>query len=157
MSDLTAMVRSVIDGNRYMTLGTVEPDGLPRLTPVYFTHDDYRSLYWVSEPGSQHSQNLERQPRISIVIFDSQRRPGDGEAVYLSANARQIADDDLADQCEIAFRDTSGGAEPFVPEELSGEAELRLYRADITSFAVHIRGGHPEYGTGIDKRMSVVM
>jgi hypothetical protein len=157
MSDLIAMVHSVIDDNRYMTLGTVEPGGLPRLTPVYFTHDAYRSLYWVSEPTSRHSRNLEREPRLSIVIFDSQRLPGKAEAVYLSAVARLIDDDDLAAECEIAFRDTSGGAEPFAPEELSGDAELRLYRADVTGYAVHIRGSHPEYGTGIDKRMTVEM
>jgi len=157
MSDLTAMVRGVIDDNRYMTLGTVEPDGLPRLTPVYFTHDDYRSLYWVSAPGSQHSRNLAREPRLSIVVFDSRRRPGDGEAVYLSATARQVPDDELDRECAIAFRDVGGGAEPFAPAELRGDAELRLYRAGITGYAVHIRGGHPVYGTGIDKRMTVVM
>ncbi|MEU4236240.1 pyridoxamine 5'-phosphate oxidase family protein [Actinoplanes sp. NPDC026619] len=157
MSDLTAMVRSVVDDNRYMTLGTVEPDGLPRLTPVYFTHDGYRSFYWVSEPGSQHSRNLAREPRLSIVIFDSRRLPGAGEAVYLSATARQVPDEELAAECEIAFRDVGGGAEPFAPEELCGGAELRLYRADITSYAVHIRGGDPDYGTGVDKRMTVVM
>jgi len=155
MSDLIAMVHRVIDGNRYLTVGTVEPGGLPRLTPVYFTHDSYRSLYWVSEPTSQHSRNLAREPRVAIVIFDSTRPPGAGEAVYLSADGRQVPDEDLAAECELAFRDTTRGAEPFEPGELSGAAALRLYRAAITGYAVHIPGGHPEHGTGIDRRMTV--
>lgn len=31
------MARRVLDSNRYMVLGTVEPDGGPRLSPVFFT------------------------------------------------------------------------------------------------------------------------
>ncbi len=38
--ELGEMARRVIDTNRYLTLGTTEPDHRPRLSPVYFTHVD---------------------------------------------------------------------------------------------------------------------
>jgi pyridoxamine 5'-phosphate oxidase-like protein len=154
---LRDMVRGVIDGNRYMTVGTVESDGMPRLSPVYFTHDRYQMFYWVSSPTARHSQNVLRQPKIAVVVFDSSLAPSGTEAVYLSATAQQVPDDELATECEVAFRGVGGGARAFGPGELSGAAALRLYRARATSYAVHIRGSHPTFGTGIDIRMPVDM
>jgi nitroimidazol reductase NimA-like FMN-containing flavoprotein (pyridoxamine 5'-phosphate oxidase superfamily) len=153
---LRTMVHDVVDGNRYLVLGTVEPDGLPRLSPVYFTHDDYHTFFWVSAPGAHHSRNVERQPSVSAVIFDSTTLPGAGEAVYLSAQAQQVPEEELPGECTRAFRNIGDrGAEPFTPAELSGDEPLRLYRAVATRYEVHIRGGHPTLGTGIDKRLPV--
>jgi hypothetical protein len=152
---LVTMARDVIDGNWYMTLGTVEPDGLPRLSPVFFTHDGYRTFYWVSQTTARHSGNIAREPRISMVIFDSTMLPGTGEATYLTATAKQVPTGELAAECAVAFRAVRGGVEPFTPAELSEPEPLRLYRADVTGAAVHVRGGHPEFGTGIDARVSI--
>ena len=153
---LSAMVRRVVDANRYMTLGTVEESGLPRLSPVYYTHDAYRSFYWVSSPLARHSENVARQPSLAIVIFDSTTKPGFSEAVYLDATAAEVPPEALAAECAIAFRSVAGrGGRPFSPAELTGDADLRLFRADVDSYAVHIRGSHPDFGTGIDTRASV--
>jgi nitroimidazol reductase NimA-like FMN-containing flavoprotein (pyridoxamine 5'-phosphate oxidase superfamily) len=152
---LQAMARDVIDHNRYLTLGTVEPSGQPRLSPVYYTHDGYRTFYWVSGGATRHSQNLARQPAVSMVVFDSSAAPGDTRAVYLDAVAREVPDDELAAACAVAFRSVGGGARPFTPDELSGPAQLRLYRAEATSHAVHIRGGDPDHGTGVDTRVPI--
>ena len=35
--ELDAMARRVIDAHQYMVLGTRDPDGSPRLSPVYYT------------------------------------------------------------------------------------------------------------------------
>lgn len=153
---LRTMVHEVVDGNRYLVLGTVEPDGLPRLSPVYFTHDDYHTFFWVSSPDAQHSRNVDRQPSISLVIFDSTTLPGTSEAVYLSAQAQRVPDDELPGECERAFRNIGDrGARPFTPGELADDEPLRLYRAVATRYEVHVRGGHPTLGSGIDKRMPV--
>src|SRR5467141_291311 len=62
--EIQAMVRDIIDTNRYMVLGTTEPSGLPRLSPVYYTHHEHRVVYWVSGVDAQHSENIVRQPAI---------------------------------------------------------------------------------------------
>jgi hypothetical protein len=51
--DLREMARDVIDANRYLTLGTTEPDHRPRLSPVFYTHVDYRDFSWVSSPAAR--------------------------------------------------------------------------------------------------------
>jgi nitroimidazol reductase NimA-like FMN-containing flavoprotein (pyridoxamine 5'-phosphate oxidase superfamily) len=79
--DLAEMARQVVDANHFMTLGTSEPDGRPRLSPVYFTHAGYRDFYWVSSPTAHHSVNLAARPAVAVVIFDSTALPGQGRAV----------------------------------------------------------------------------
>lgn len=153
--DLAGMARDVIDTNRYLTLGTTEPDGRPRLSPVYFTHAGYRDFYWVSSPAARHSENIAARPDVALVVFDSTAPIGQGRAVYLTARASMVPEEELPWRCAEAFARVAPGATRFQPEELSGDAPLRLYRAGVTSHEVHIPGRDPVYGTGIDTRRQV--
>lgn len=153
--DLVAMAVSVIDGNRYMTLGTAEPDGSPRLSPVYFTHDGYLDFFWVSSPQAQHSRNLSERSDVSAVIFDSSVQVGQGRAVYLTGTAALIPDDELSDVCARAFLTVGPDARAFAPHELSGDALLRLYRLRADKHEVHIPGRHRLNSVGVDTRMQV--
>ena len=150
--ELDAMARRVIEGNRYMVLGTVEPDGAPRLSPVYYTPARHTDFYWVSSPEAQHSRNVGERPEVQIVIFDSTAPVGHGQAVYLSAVARAVPADDLERACGEAFRPSFGGR-AFAPAELREPADLRLYAAAATSCEVHVPGRHPLNHVGIDVRM----
>lgn len=149
---LDEMARRVIDGNTYMVLGTLDPDGQPRLSPVFYTSARYRDFYWVSVPDSHHSRNLAERPEVRVVIFDSRSRPGESEAVYITATAREVPEETLLHVVGEAFR-TDAGTQ-FAPEELSGDARLRLYVARATAYEVHVRGSHPSHGRGYDSRQA---
>jgi Pyridoxamine 5'-phosphate oxidase len=153
--DLDAHARSVIDSNHYMTLGTTDADHHPRVSPVYFTHAGYRLFYWISSPDAHHSHNIAARPAVAIVIFDSTAPVGEGTAVYIDATAARVPDDELPQRCAEAFATVGGGAVAFTPEQLSGDAVLRLYCAEGTGFEVHVRGRDPRYGTGVDTRRPV--
>lgn len=152
--ELAEMARRVIDGNRYLVLGTVESDGRPRLSPVYYTAARYRDFYWVSSPDAQHSRNVRARPDVQIVVFDSSSLPGTSEAVYLGATARELSAGELPDVVHEAFDPETRGGRAFTVDELSGDGDLRLYVATATSYDVHVRGGHPTHGTGIDRRVA---
>jgi hypothetical protein len=153
--DLDELARSVIDGNRYMTLGTSEDDGRPRVSPVYFTHAGYRTFYWMSSPDAQHSKNIAARPDVAIVIYDSSVEIGHGRAVYIDAVAAVVTDDELPRRVAEAYADVDPGAVRFRPEELSGDAGFRLYHADATGWEVHLPGRDPRNVTGIDTRRRV--
>src|SRR5215211_6468129 len=93
--DLTALARSVIDGNLYMTLATADGDGLPWAAPVYFAHAAYAEFLWISSPNATHSRNIAVRPEVSIVIFDSRAPVGGARAVYFAARAEQPAGSDF--------------------------------------------------------------
>lgn len=157
-AELQERVRRVLDTNHYLVLGTSEDDGRPRVSPVYFNHDGYRTFYWVSSPDAQHSRNVAARPAVSFVVFDSQVLPGpDTAAVYVTARAEQVPDDELEAACPRAFGRLVGNARAFTPEELREPGPLRLYRAVAIRHDLHIRGSDPKYGRGIDHRRVVPM
>jgi general stress protein 26 len=150
--DLDAMARHVIDTNHYMVLGTLDPDGRPRLSPVYYAAARHRDFYWVSSPDAHHTHNIARHPAVEIVIFDSTAPVGAGEAVYVTATAREIGDE-VEEVIDEAFR-TTAGARRFTPDELRGTADLRLCRARLDSCEVHVPGRDRVHGRGIDSRQA---
>ncbi|HEU4349228.1 MAG TPA: pyridoxamine 5'-phosphate oxidase family protein [Actinoplanes sp.] len=153
---LDGVARDVIDTNRYLTLGTTGSDHRPRVSPVYYTHAGYRTFYWVSSPRSRHSANIAERPQVAIVIFDSTAAVGRAQAVYLDAIAAEAADEELSWRCAEAFAHVGPGAYAFRPDELRGDATLRLYHAHATTIEIHIPARDPEYGTGVDSRRPVV-
>ena len=90
VSEREAMARAIVDGNRYMTLGTADAGGLPWASPVWFAPASYRELFWVSKPGARHSQNIAARPEVGIVIFDSTVPISTGKAVYMAALAEEV-------------------------------------------------------------------
>jgi nitroimidazol reductase NimA-like FMN-containing flavoprotein (pyridoxamine 5'-phosphate oxidase superfamily) len=136
-----------------MVLGTVDPSGRPRVSPVWFTMVDHRDVYWLSSPESHHSHNIERNPDVSLVVFDSSLDPHTGQAVYLEATAGLVPEDELEAACAAAFEDVEASLS-FTPETLS-EQPFVLYRARITASEIHVRGRDFEDGTGSDQRVPV--
>lgn len=143
---------AVIEANKYMTLGTVDSDGLPWVTPVYFTPDGHDTFYWASSPEALHSKNLETTPTVSIAIFDSSVPIGGASAVYFRAHAELVPDSEL-DACAALY--SSRYPELRKYGDLRAVADIRLYRARATEHWLLVRGRDPEYGTGIDSRRPV--
>jgi nitroimidazol reductase NimA-like FMN-containing flavoprotein (pyridoxamine 5'-phosphate oxidase superfamily) len=153
MGDLAGLARTTLAENRFMVLGTVDPSGRARVSPVWFSMVDHRDVYWLSNPGSHHSRNIEDRPEVSIVVFDSRAAPYTGQAVYLEATAERVPDDQLEGACAAAF-DGIEDALSFTPESLRAEPFV-LYRARVTSSEIHVRGRDVGDGTGSDQRVAV--
>lgn len=152
--DLSGVARRLLDTIYYLTLATVDPSGAPRTSPLYFTAHDHAELYWVSSPEAQHSTNIARDARAMAVVFDSTVVVGRAEAVYLTGYARQIPETELASRCEVAFTER-GGAKAMAPDDLSGDAPLRLYVLEVEQAEALVRASHPTLGTGRDHRVRV--
>jgi hypothetical protein len=154
-SDLAQLAREVLDGVRYVVLGTVDPDGRTRTSPVYFTPSGYADLYWVSYADTHHSRNLARDDRVSGVVFDSTLPPGETGAVYVTGRARELAAGELDAHLPRAFDPERRGGRRFGAEELTDGDGLRLWVLHVERWEVHVRAGDPAYGTGRDRRVEV--
>ncbi|MDZ5622503.1 pyridoxamine 5'-phosphate oxidase family protein [Nocardioides sp. HM23] len=153
MTDLEELARTTLARNRFMVLGTVDPSGRPRVSPVWFSLVDHREVYWLSSPDAHHSRNVQDRPEVSIVVFDSSAAPHTGQAVYLEATAGRVPEDELAGACARAFE----GVEPelsFTPESLRDQPFV-LYQARITAAETHVRGRDFGDGSGCDQRVPV--
>lgn len=153
MADLPGLARTTLANNRFMVLGTLDPTGRPRVSPVWFSLVDHRVVYWLSSPDAHHSHNIEERPEVSIVVFDSSAAPHTGQAVYLEATADRVPDEELGRACAEAFRGVDD-ALSFTPGTLE-EQPFVLYRARITASEIHVRGRDFGDGSGADRRVPV--
>jgi pyridoxine/pyridoxamine 5'-phosphate oxidase len=125
-----AWVREILLSNCFMTLATADREGRPWASPVWFATADCREFIWVSSPTVQHSRNIADRPEIGIVVFDSTQTPGDGAAVYMSAVAERVPDEDI-DRALAIFGEVSQqqGLPGWPRERVSPPARNRIYRA----------------------------
>jgi hypothetical protein len=139
--DLDAHARALMDANLYVTLGTVDAQGTPWVSPVCFATADYAELLWVSRRDAQHSRNLAMRPQLSGVIFDSTVPAYHGRAVYLSGTAAELTGRELDRGVEIFRVDPNRGGTTVSVEDVSAPSEYRLYRAAVSeAFVLCPRG-----------------
>jgi Pyridoxamine 5'-phosphate oxidase len=135
-NDLSAIARDIIDANTYMVLGTADEDGRPWTSPVFYSAWNYREFYWISSPAATQVRNIAKRPEISIVIFDSRVPVGSGQAVYMSATAGQVADDEIAAAVTRYPGPSARGGRTIAPEEVRPPARWRLYRATASEHSI---------------------
>ena len=150
------MAQRVIETNRFMTIGTLDPDGTPRLSPVRFVADGMRDLYWASAHRAQHSRNLALRPAIQVVIYNSAAENDRGEGVYLDAKASEVPADSIESTLARLSARRGTGQGP-APTDFRGQSPMRLYHAEVSSCDVHVSRFHPTLGTGVDLRRSVLL
>ena len=102
-----AAARAIIDEIAFMTLATVDADGIPWASPVWFAHANHANFFWISRPETRHSQNIASNPRIAIVIFDSRTPIDTGRGVYLEAEANEVVDDAEVERIMAIFSERS--------------------------------------------------
>ena len=150
--ELADVARSVIDANRYMALGTVDEEGHPWVTPVWFASEDYRSFHWVSSPDAKHSRNLAAEPRVAIAIFDSSVPVGGAQAVYMKGAAQELTGAELERGIAIFDRVSRlDHGRAYALADVRESALIRLYRASVSEHWVLIPGRDPDRGSGIDR------
>ena len=65
--------------------------GRPWASPVYFAHDRF---LWLSAPDNTHSRNIAARPEVGISIFDLHVPVGQGQGVYIAAEAAEVHEAD---------------------------------------------------------------
>jgi uncharacterized protein YhbP (UPF0306 family) len=63
-----AALLQLLDETPAFTLATLDPGGAPRATPLFFAVDGW-SLVFLSDPNSQHSRNLQADPRCGAALY----------------------------------------------------------------------------------------
>jgi nitroimidazol reductase NimA-like FMN-containing flavoprotein (pyridoxamine 5'-phosphate oxidase superfamily) len=142
MSDnLTSLARALVDGGRFLTLGTADDDGRPWVSPVWYAPDGDRGLLWVSTPDRRHSRNVAVRSEVSLVIFDTGAAVGAVQAFYATARAGELAGDERGRAIRVfSARSESQGLLPWARADVEGPARHRLYRASVVEAFVLVGG-----------------
>lgn len=147
--DLWETVAPVLADNSYLVLGTVDADGNPWVSPLFFAASDETLLYWVSSPASRHSRNIELQPTVAITVFDSRAAIGAGEAIYMTGTASAL--DATAGAAGLDTLNTRLPAgRQLSSDDLGPRGPLAVYEAAVDDHYVLVRGGDPRFDNDVD-------
>lgn len=152
MANLSKQAKEIINEREYITIASVSEDGQPWNTPVYSAFDENFTFYWGSHKDAQHSQNIEHNEKVFIVIYDSTVPAGEGEGVYVQAVATQLTSETEKDKAHKLIQ----GRRPnwyWRRHEFDGETPLALYKAVPRN--VWMNGGDKRDGHYIDTREEV--
>ncbi|MDT0378540.1 PPOX class F420-dependent oxidoreductase [Streptomyces sp. DSM 42041] len=60
-------LKKVLDGNVFVHIATIQPDGSPQVSPVWVKRDG-EELLISTTLGRRKARNLERDPRVTVVV-----------------------------------------------------------------------------------------
>ncbi|MEU1665061.1 PPOX class F420-dependent oxidoreductase [Streptomyces sparsogenes] len=93
---LSDELKRILDTPIFVTVGTIQADGSPQLSPVWVKRDGDELLISTTM-GRQKQKNLDRDPRVSVVV-----QPADapytyaeirGTATYTTEGANELIDE----------------------------------------------------------------
>jgi hypothetical protein len=132
--ETTAQAHAILTANRYAVLGTATLSGDPWVSRVYFVNLGLSTPALALPPFSTTLRtDRPEPPRIALTVFDSTVPLGGATAFYARATAELCPDDDLATQLQaFSTHSTAEGFPVWRPDQVTGDATLRLYRAEVT-------------------------
>jgi len=80
--------RTILNENLVGAVATINEDGSPWISPVHIFSDE-EAVYWFSNEDRQHSENVARDPRVSLTLFspDASRGP---KGVYINGTVTKL-------------------------------------------------------------------
>lgn len=85
VENLNELARNIIVENQYCILATSDELGNPWISPVAYVFDQQWNLYFVSMPSSKHGQNIKKNGKVAVSIFDSTQNWGDGVGLQIES------------------------------------------------------------------------
>ncbi len=142
--------KEILNECLYMVVGTSTGDGKPWIAPVLYVYDKDYNLYFLSAVDAVHSSNIQKNPNVSIAIFDSHQKIGMSEGVQIEGKAELVEKGEINKviklYCDKAFPDSDvAPTKRYKPEEYLGASEFRFFKVKPVN----------TYMTGEDRHVKV--
>ncbi|MDB5178787.1 MAG: pyridoxamine 5-phosphate oxidase family protein [Patescibacteria group bacterium] len=142
----------IIRRTLYAAVATSTVAGEPWNSPVYVVYDDRLIFYWASSRSSQHSLNISTNARVFLAIYDSSTPWGEGEGVFIQAEAAEVNDStEVARACGLREARAVGATQPA--EDFGGGHLRRIYKA--TPKKIWVNQGRTVNGAFVDERIEI--
>ena len=122
-----------LDGRKLMVVSTY--NRLPWSASVYFLYDDSLNLYFVSNPKTKHCQNIAKNPKVSVVIVNTEQDPN-GNKVGLQARGTAKKVTSVGEIKEIIKSWNKRGFVPVTYSVFKKAWKSRFYKIKLTDLQI---------------------
>jgi uncharacterized protein YhbP (UPF0306 family) len=90
---LEAAARRLLGDSALCAIATTSPRVSAYVNTAYFAWSDELDVYWLSEPGAEHSRNIRAHAATAIAVFDSAQSWGGADrGLQLFGSAAEVVD-----------------------------------------------------------------
>ena len=100
-------IEAILANNMIGTLATLNEDGSPWATPVHIVAYD-TFVYWFSKDTHQHSQNVMRDPRVSVSLWSKNEGT---KGAYINGSVERL-EGEKADMAFAMVKEKFGSLPP---------------------------------------------
>ncbi|MEM1169314.1 MAG: pyridoxamine 5'-phosphate oxidase family protein [Cyanobacteria bacterium P01_H01_bin.35] len=153
IEELTEKAKQVLNKITYLTLATVDKEGHPWNSPVYYGFDENYTFYWSSWKENQHSQNIINNGQVFAVVYDSTAVSGNAFGVYVQGIAEVIEVENEIFNKAIDSIYTKNGKQKRDKKYFLDSGDRRLFRFMPTTIWVNVTEPYEDYF--LDKRVEI--
>ena len=96
-------IKSALEATPFMALATHGPHGMWN-NAVHFAYDNDVNIYFISQPGSRHMQNIRESEEVALAIFSTgQPAVGDVVGLQIHGQATLVPGDQLESAHKIYY------------------------------------------------------
>jgi uncharacterized protein YhbP (UPF0306 family) len=121
------LIKQHLPTQKVMQLATAR-DNQPWACNVHYFSDNNLNLYWFSEPGRRHSQEINDNPKASAVIKVHENTPEEDYVIGITVEGEAGLVTELEDSILESFRDKHNKGDKFVEAVKSGIKTSQLYK-----------------------------
>jgi PPOX class probable F420-dependent enzyme len=104
--ELNDEIRRLLDGRHFAVLATINPDGSPQTSAMWVGRAGDEVLF-STVAGRRKHRNIERDPRVSVTILDS-----DDPYNYVELRGRMTVEEDVGRKFDIGLSHHYDGHDP---------------------------------------------
>ena len=122
-------IRRLLDGRHFAVLATINPDGAPQTSAMWVGRDG-DDVLMSTVAGRQKHRNLERDPRASVTILDS-----DDQYNYVELRGTATFTEDVGRAFDIGLSQAYDGTDPDPDPPGAVRLIIRLEVTKATGYA----------------------
>jgi hypothetical protein len=98
-------IERLVQSQSTLVLSTVNADGTPHATPLFYLAGAELELYWFSDASSQHSGNLGRNCGVAVAVYASTEHWKEIRGVQIRGTVEQITDRKIRRDITLRYSD----------------------------------------------------
>lgn len=120
--DARQRILAYLSSHNTLTLATGH-DGKPFACSLFYVNDDF-DLYFVSDPKTQHAENIALQPNVSAAIHEDYRDWRAIQGIQLEGECKQLSNTIESSKALLLYASKF----PFVAQLASAMAKVKFFK-----------------------------